>query len=126
MRWPTEGSMSSGHVYEPTSPWVPAIGASGGGELLPTPVVNDMGRGKTPERWDSWTAEMKTRHGNGNGHGKSLSIELLRLLPTPTMVDSKVFGPTIDWEKRLAKHAPHTASVLMNLRCVDGSESSDG
>jgi hypothetical protein len=118
--------MSNGHVFEPTSPWVPAIGASGGGVLLPTPVVNDMGRGKTPEQWDSWTAEMKAKHGNGNGHGKSLSIEVLRLLPTPTMVDSKVFGPTIDWEKRLAKHAPHTASVLMGLRLNDGSESSDG
>jgi hypothetical protein len=85
-----------------------------------------MGRGKTPEQWDSWTAEMKAKHGNGNGHGKSLSIEVLRLLPTGTMVDAKVFGPAIDWEKRLAKHAPHTASVLMNLRCDDGSESSDG
>ena len=47
--------------------------------LLPTPVVNDMGRGKTPEEWDSWTDEMKHRHGNGNGHGASLSIEIARL-----------------------------------------------
>jgi hypothetical protein len=50
--------------------------------LLPTPVVNDMGRGKTPEEWDSWTDEMKHRHGNGNGHGPSLEIEAARLLPT--------------------------------------------
>lgn len=47
--------------------------------LLPTPVVNDMGDGKTPEHWDEWTAEMQARHGNGNGHGKSLSIEAQRL-----------------------------------------------
>lgn len=52
--------------------------------LLPTPAVNDMGAGKTPEDWDAWTAKMKAAHGNGNGHGASLSIEALRLLPTPT------------------------------------------
>ena len=47
--------------------------------LLPTPVVNDMGEGKTPERWDEWTDEMKARHGNGNGHGRSLAIEAQRV-----------------------------------------------
>ena len=51
--------------------------------VLPTPVVNDMGAGKTVERWDEWTAATKEKHQNGNGHGPSLSIELLRLLPTP-------------------------------------------
>ena len=53
--------------------------------LLPTPAVNDMGRGKTPEQWDEWTAKMQASHANGNGHGKSLDIEAQRLLlPTPT------------------------------------------
>jgi hypothetical protein len=56
--------------------------------LLPTPVVNDMGDGKTPERWDEWTDEMKARHGNRNGHGRSLAIEAQRLLPTPTVGDA--------------------------------------
>jgi hypothetical protein len=51
--------------------------------LLPTPAVNDMGRGKTPEDWDAWTDKMRAAHGNGNGHGKSLEIEAMRLLPTP-------------------------------------------
>lgn len=51
--------------------------------LLPTPAVNDMGEGKTPEAWDEWTADMQAKHGNGNGHGKSLAIEAQRLLPTP-------------------------------------------
>jgi hypothetical protein len=51
--------------------------------LLPTPAVNDMGRGKTVEDWDAWTAKMQAAHGNGNGHGKSLEIEAMRLLPTP-------------------------------------------
>jgi DNA (cytosine-5)-methyltransferase 1 len=52
--------------------------------LLPTPAVNDMGEGKTPDAWDEWTATMQVRHGNGNGHGKSLAIEAQRLLPTPS------------------------------------------
>src|SRR3546814_12391556 len=42
-----------------------------------------MGDGKTVEWWDEWTARLKSEHGNGNGHGASLSIETLRLLPTP-------------------------------------------
>jgi DNA (cytosine-5)-methyltransferase 1 len=58
-------------------------------DLLPTPAVNDMGKAYTPEEWDSWTAKMKTAHGNGNGHGKSLEIEAARLLPTPVVTDAK-------------------------------------
>lgn len=44
--------------------------------LLPTPVVNDMGANKTVEWWDEWVEEKKAQHGNGNGHGNSLSIEV--------------------------------------------------
>jgi hypothetical protein len=57
-------------------------------ELLPTPAVNDMGDNKTVEWWDAWTDRMKAEHGNGNGHGRSLAIEAMRLLPTPTAMDS--------------------------------------
>jgi DNA (cytosine-5)-methyltransferase 1 len=49
------------------------------GILLPTPAVNDMGAGKTPDAWDEWTARMQATHANGNGHGKSLAIEALRV-----------------------------------------------
>ena len=63
--------------------------------LLPTPVVNDMGAGKTVEAWDEWTAKTKAKHQNGNGHGPSLNVELLRLqvdedslLRTPSVTDS--------------------------------------
>jgi DNA (cytosine-5)-methyltransferase 1 len=52
---------------------------------LPTPAVNDMGAAYTPETWDAWTDDMKTRH--GNGHGKSLAIKAQRLLPTPRASD---------------------------------------
>jgi hypothetical protein len=48
-------------------------------QLLPTPAVNDMGAGKTPDDWDAWTDRMKAEHGNGNGHGKSLHIEAQRI-----------------------------------------------
>ena len=47
--------------------------------LLPTPVVNDMGAGKTPEQWEVLTEKWKQKHG-GNGHGNSLNIEVLKLL----------------------------------------------
>jgi hypothetical protein len=57
--------------------------------LLPTPAVNDMGRGKTVVQWDEWTDKMKAKHKNGNGHGKSLEIEAQRLLPTPAARDYK-------------------------------------
>jgi hypothetical protein len=66
------------------------VGAPAGpATLLPTPAVNDMGRGKTPEDWDAWTDKMRAAHGNGNGHGKSLEIEAQRLLPTPNAADGK-------------------------------------
>ena len=105
-----------------------------GGVTLPTPVVNDMGAGKTPAEWDAWTADMQARHGNGNGHGASLSIEAARLLtererererereltllPTPTAGDSKVFGPNINWKKR-AEHQTALPSILMNMENPD-------
>lgn len=61
--------------------------------LLPTPVVNDMGAGKDVDAWDAWTERLKTSHGNGNGHGASLSIEALRMLPTPRATDGTKGGP---------------------------------
>ena len=69
--------------------------------LLPTPAVNDMGRGKTVEDWDEWTDAMRVRHGNGNGHGKSLEIEAQRHAD---------FGPytaaIARWEQVLGRPAP--------------------
>jgi hypothetical protein len=64
------------------------------GRLLPTPTAMDMGRGRTPEEWDAWTAKMQAEHKNGNGHGRSLEIEAMRLLPTPTARDHKDGKPS--------------------------------
>jgi len=38
----------------------------------------------------------------------------LALLPTPTAGDCKVFGPNLNWQKRL-EHQKALPSVLMNL-----------
>jgi len=79
---PTWGGLHDGELCEHPTParLTNALDYSS----LPTPAVNDMGRGKTVAQWDAWTAKMQAAHGNGNGHGKSLEIEALRLLPTPT------------------------------------------
>ncbi len=119
--WPSSGTTRNGIAY-PRRPSVPRIsvtgcsswptpvnkpgggmgldGGSGAREMLrrqgwwPTPTVTDMGSRKTPDEWDEWTAEMKTRHGNGNGHGRSLAIEAQRF-PTPTTQDaSNNAGPS--------------------------------
>jgi DNA (cytosine-5)-methyltransferase 1 len=73
--------------------------------LLPTPVVNDMGEGKTPSEWSEWSEAMRQRHGNGNGHGPSLAIEAL-LLPTPTTRDHK------DHKIRREPHRPNDVDTL--------------
>lgn len=73
--------------------------------LLPTPAVNDMGAGKSPDAWDAWTERMKAAHGNGNGHGKSLAIEALRLLPPSAEFGQ--YAPAIArWEAVSGRHAP--------------------
>ncbi|MGL4745032.1 MAG: DNA cytosine methyltransferase [Dermatophilaceae bacterium] len=51
--------------------------------LLPTPVVKDMGEGRTVAAWDQWAGRMRDQHRNGNGHGDSLAIEAQRLALTP-------------------------------------------
>lgn len=80
-------------------------------QLLPTPAVNDMGRGKTPEDWDEWTAAMQQRHGNGNEHGKSLEIEAQRHAD---------FGPyaaaVARWEAVIGRPAPSPTEPGSNGR----------
>jgi hypothetical protein len=96
--------------------------------LLPTPVVNDMGAGKTPEAWDAWTERMQAKHANGNGHGPSLSIEAQRLLlPTPTGRDHKGIRPQ---PAKPGLHLPEAIWELSTggtfvLRSADGSPSWD-
>ena len=90
----------------------------GGGDpdgltLLPTPAVNDMGAGKTPEAWDEWTAAMRAKHGNGNGHGKSLEIEAQRLLPTPKASDGPNGGPGMRNGRGVADALPGVVGQLL-------------
>ena len=92
--------------------------------LLPTPVVNDMGAGKTVEKWDAWTAEQREKHRNGNGHGKSLSIEVQRLLPTPTARDYKDTGKNTNYQRQADRKL--LAGVIMVQRSNDGDTSSGG
>ena len=96
--------------------------------LLPTPVVNDMGRGKTPDEWDSWTDEMKHRHGNGNGHGPILAIEAARLLPTPTVQDGANNAGPSQWERNSKPLNVVAVELTMGLTGTlsnDGNGSSD-
>lgn len=93
-----QGPPAGGHRLLPTPTVSDTNGAGAHGTggpdlrtavaLLPTPVVNDMGKAYTPDEWDDWTADLKTKHGNGNGHGRSLEIEAARL---PT-ADADRFG----------------------------------
>ena len=83
---PRSGLMRNGQLYErPTLGR--ATSGTGSSSLLPTPVVNDMGAGKTPDEWAELTAKWQAKF-NNNGHGNSLSIEIAKL-PTPTARDSK-------------------------------------
>ena len=94
--------------------------------LLPTPVVNDMGEGKTVEHWDAWTDRMKAAVGNGNGHGKSLAIEAQRLLPTPTSSDTNGAGAhgTGGPDLRTAVSLPPTPTAA-DSKASGGSSPSD-
>ena len=85
--------------------------------LLPTPTSQAAKHGPTPDI---------QRKGGPIKVGTKCNLwDLPHLLPTPTSVDAKVFGPNVDWQLRLTNHAPHTASVLMNLPSNDGNTSSD-
>lgn len=91
----------------------PQDGDPDGLTLLPTPVTNDMGRGKTVDDWDAWTDAMRARHGNGNGHGKSLEIEAQRLLPTPKASDGPNGGPGMRNGRGVADALPGVVSQLL-------------
>ena len=95
--------------------------------LLPTPAVNDMGEGKTPEAWDEWTARMRARHGNGNGNGNSLAIEAQRLLPTPRATDGTNGGPNQRGSSGdlMLPSAVMSLGAPTNPRFADGSTSPD-
>ena len=92
--------------------------------LLPTPVVNDMGAGKTLEWWDAWAPNQKAADGRHAPHGKSLSIEVQRLLPTPTARDYKDTGKNTNYQRQADRKL--LAGVIMVQQSNDGDTSSDG
>ena len=68
------GSARDGRAGSADSDRTPA----GSLTLLPTPVVNDMGDGKTLEWWDEWAPRQKSSDGRPAPHGTTLAIEALR------------------------------------------------
>jgi hypothetical protein len=126
-RLPKWGTASDGGLYELPMP-ERLINVSGF-SLLPTPVVNDMGDGKTLDWWQNWIEEKRTQHNNGNGHGKSLSIEV-RLLPTPRAQNGEARNMNI-W-KRPLDQPQNLENALARLTgenteqpLTDGNTSSD-
>lgn len=111
--WPHSGSMRSGRAYARPTPEPPTVEPACS-SLLPTPAVNDMGAGKTPDAWDAWTDRMRAEHSNGNGHGKSLSVETLRLLPTPLARDGN--GPKEATNKEGGPNLPGALHLLATPR----------
>jgi len=97
--------------------------------LLPTPVVNDMGANKTVEWWDAWAPNQKAADGRPSPHGKSLSIEVQRLLPTPTVQDGANNAGPSQWNRNsdpLNVVAVKLSGGTTPRPLSDGSESSDG
>ena len=100
------------------------LNLAGAISLLPTPVVNDMGANKTVEWWDAWAPNQKAADGRHAPHGKSLSIEVQRLLPTPTSRDYKDTGKNTNYQRQADRKL--LAGVIMVQRSNDGDTSSDG
>ena len=126
-RLPDWGTTSDGELFELRTPERLTDAQDGSASPgLPTPVVNDMGAGKTVEEWDTWTDEIKAKH--GNGHGPSLSIEAARLLPTPTARDFRDRGPHAGFTTREKcqsavdrgfAHLPRVAALLPTPTSVE-------
>lgn len=96
-----------------------APGCAPGLTLLPTPAVNDMGAVYTPDQWDEWTDRMRAEHGNGNGHGKSLSIEALRMLPTPGANLGSNGGPQHPDKRREGGHSVSIEDAVHGLAATE-------
>lgn len=112
--WPRSGMTRGGCAYELPMPALPTAGPVSS-SLLPTPVVNDMGKGKTVEAWDEWTARMQEKHANGNSHGPSLAIEAVRLLKTPTAQLGENGGSQHPDKRREGGHGPTLADEIEHL-----------
>jgi len=113
-RLPDWGTTVGGDLFAlPTPEQLTAV--RDGSASLPTPVVNDMGAGKTVEWWDEWAPRQKSSEGKKAVHGKSLSIETRRLLPTPMSRDHKDTGENTAYAEH-AETQPTLPRIMMILR----------
>jgi hypothetical protein len=137
---PTPERLTTGHGFSflptpinsdyntPASEWLPdreRLQLRDIAALLPTPAVNDMGAGKTPEWWQEWTARMELLHRGGGGHGKSLEQEALKMLPTPRAREP--VATTVGYGKALLESItgkPQTGATT-HQQSNDGQMSSD-
>jgi hypothetical protein len=117
LRLPDSGTTVDGRLYALPTPERLTAGRDGSASL-PTPCAS--GEGAQRDLVERRRKKQQMQLGD-----VLREMEMVGLLPTPTTVDAKVFGPNIDWQLRLTNHAPHTASVLMNLPSDDGNEPSD-
>ena len=119
MRWPTAGSMRGGHVFEPTSQWVPAIDGIVG-SVLPTPVVQ-QGRNETSGR------QPGSKHHAGTTLQDVAYKMVHALLPTPVVNDMGA-NKTVEWWDAWApnqkaadgRHAPHGKSLSIEVQRLLG------
>jgi len=121
-RLPDWGTTSDGALYEHRTPErLTAVRDGSASPGLPTPTARDF-RDRGPHAGFATREKCQSAVDRGFAHLPRVAA----LLPTPTSVESKVFGPNVDWELRLSNHAMHIASVLMVKPWLDGDESSDG
>ncbi len=107
--------MQDGHVYEPTSLWVPVIDATDGSRL-PTPRAA-MGDARNSRPWLRPLDKPQNLE-------NAIARTPISLLPTPTARDYKDTGKNTNYQRQADKKL--LAGVIMVQRSDDGDTSSDG
>ena len=143
--------MQDGHVYEPTSLWVPVIGATDGSQL-PTPTAQAAKHGATPDvhrnsklgsnlwdlphllptpqAWDgAWGPDL-ARVNRPDSGGMDLVTTVTRLLPTPRAQNGeprnmKPWVRPLDQPQNLENAIARLPGVTMPTPSTDGNGPSD-
>ncbi len=101
---PTWGMTRAGELYERQTPEHHTRDLDYS-LLLPTPVVNDMGAGKTQDYWETWAPAQKSSTGKPAPHGRSLFQELL----------------AASTDQRLPDGRRSSAEIIQNQSQMDGA-----